>query len=317
MKHFLLILALAAVAALGFVSPSQADEIPATPSCGGCPSTSAGMTTASKDIVDTAVGAGSFKTLAKALQAADLIQTLKGKGPFTVFAPTDAAFAALPEGTVAALLKDKVALTKILTYHVVAGKVPASKVVGLDWAPTVNGSAARVVVADGKVMIDDANVVKTDIQASNGIIHVIDRVILPRKDIVDTAAKAGSFKTLVTAVKAAGLVATLKGKGPFTVFAPADAAFAKLPKGTVGSLVKNKALLTSILTYHVISGRVLSKDLKVGTVEVKTVEGRTVLVTKGRDGSVSINGAKVTSADVLAGNGVIHVIDTVITPKQP
>ena len=313
MKHLPLYFALAAIAALGVPMTSQADEVP---SCGACPSTMA-KATATKDIVDTAVGAGSFKTLATALKAADLIDTLKGKGPFTVFAPTDEAFAALPAGTVESLLKDKAALTKVLTYHVVAGRVPASQVVNLAFAETVNGSAARITTNSNGVMVDGARVIKADIEASNGIIHVIDKVILPRKDIVDTAVDAGSFQTLVTAVKAAGLVETLKGKGPFTVFAPADAAFAKLPEGTVGNLVKNKTALTSILTYHVISGRVLSSDLKVGTVEVKTVQGQSVLVTKSKDGSVSINGAKVTAADVLAGNGVIHVIDTVIMPEQP
>ncbi len=313
MKHLSLFLAAGALATFGFAAPIQADEVP---SCGACPSTMA-KSVASKDIVDTAVAAGSFKTLATALKAADLIPTLKGKGPFTVFAPTDAAFAALPAGTVESLLKDKAALTQVLTYHVVAGRVPASQVVNINFAETVQGSAARVTTDTNGVMIDGARVVKADVEASNGIIHVIDKVILPRKDIVDTAVAAGSFKTLVTAVKAADLVETLKGKGPFTVFAPADAAFAKLPAGTVGNLVKDKPALQKILTYHVISGRILSSDLKVGTVEVKTVQGGNVLVTKSKDGSVRINGAKVTAADVLAGNGVIHVIDTVITPEQP
>jgi len=135
----------------------------------------------SKDIVDTAVAAGSFKTLAAALGAAGLVDTLKGAGPFTVFAPTDDAFAKLPEGTVETLLKpeNKEKLTAILTYHVVAGKVMASDVVNLKSAKTVNGKEAKISVAEGKVMIDNANVIKTDIAASNGVIHVIDSVILP------------------------------------------------------------------------------------------------------------------------------------------
>lgn len=141
-----------------------------------------------KDIVDTAVGAGSFKTLAAALQAADLVDTLKGDGPFTVFAPTDEAFAKLPKGTVETLLKpeNKGQLVAVLTYHVVAGKVPAAKVVKLTTAKTVNGQSVDVKVADGKVMVDGANVVATDIECSNGVIHVIDSVILPSAD--DTAA---------------------------------------------------------------------------------------------------------------------------------
>jgi uncharacterized surface protein with fasciclin (FAS1) repeats len=132
-----------------------------------------------KDIVETAVAAGSFKTLAAALQAAGLVETLKGKGPFTVFAPTDEAFAKIPKADLDALLKDKAKLTAVLTYHVVSGKVLAADVVNLKSAKTVEGSSAKVMVSGGKVMIDNANVVKTDIVASNGVIHVIDSVILP------------------------------------------------------------------------------------------------------------------------------------------
>ncbi len=135
-----------------------------------------------KDIVDTAVGAGSFKTLAAALQAAGLVDTLKGKGPFTVFAPTDEAFAKLPAGTVESLLKpeNKAQLVAVLTYHVVPGKVLAADVVKLSDAKTVQGSAAKITVTDGGVKVDNANVVKTDIVCSNGVIHVIDSVILPK-----------------------------------------------------------------------------------------------------------------------------------------
>ena len=134
-----------------------------------------------KDIVDTAVAAGNFKTLAAALQAAGLVDTLKGPGPFTVFAPTDEAFAKLPAGTVEDLLKpeNKQKLTSILTYHVVAGKVMASQVVKLHEAKTVNGQDVKIMVDGGKVMADNANVVQTDIQCTNGVIHVIDTVLLP------------------------------------------------------------------------------------------------------------------------------------------
>lgn len=135
--------------------------------------------TQDKDIVDTAVAAGSFTTLAKALEVAGLIDTLKSAGPFTVFAPTDAAFAKLPAGTVEALLKDPAKLKSILLYHVVGGKVTAADVVKLKSAKTVQGSSAKITVRKGKVMVDKANVVKTDIMTSNGVIHVIDTVILP------------------------------------------------------------------------------------------------------------------------------------------
>jgi uncharacterized surface protein with fasciclin (FAS1) repeats len=134
-----------------------------------------------QDIVDTAVGAGQFKTLATALKAADLVETLKGPGPFTVFAPTDEAFAKLPAGTVESLLKpeNKAKLTAILTYHVVPGAVKAEQVTKLDEAKTVNGAMVKISTEDGKVMINDATVTTADIPASNGVIHVIDKVILP------------------------------------------------------------------------------------------------------------------------------------------
>lgn len=137
---------------------------------------------ATKDIVDTAVAAGSFGTLAAALKAAGLVETLKGKGPFTVFAPTDAAFAKLPAGTVDNLLKpeNKAQLTQILTYHVVAGSVKAADVVKLTEAKTVQGQSVKIRVRDGKVSVDGANVTATDIAASNGVIHVIDSVIMPK-----------------------------------------------------------------------------------------------------------------------------------------
>jgi uncharacterized surface protein with fasciclin (FAS1) repeats len=131
------------------------------------------------------------------------------------------------------------------------------------------------------------------------------------KDIVETAVAAGSFKTLATALQAAGLVDTLKGKGPFTVFAPTDAAFAKIPKADLDALLKDKAKLTAVLTYHVVPGAVMAKDVKAGS--VKTVQGG--MLTLGTTGGVTVNNAKVVQADVVASNGVIHVIDTVVLPK--
>lgn len=130
-------------------------------------------------------------------------------------------------------------------------------------------------------------------------------------DIVDTAVKAGNFKTLVTAVQAAGLVETLKGPGPFTVFAPTDEAFAKIPKATLDGLLADKAALAKVLTYHVVPGKVMAKDVKAG--KVKTVQGGSV--TLATTGGVTVDGAKVVAADVAADNGVIHAIDTVIMPK--
>ena len=269
------------------------------------------------DIVETAVKAGKFKTLAAALGAADLVDTLKGPGPFTVFAPSDEAFAKLPAGTVETLLKpeNKGKLAGILTYHVVPGKVLAKQVVGLAGAKTVNGQRVDIKVADSTVMIDGAKVVTTDIECDNGVIHVIDSVILPAdKNIPEVATAAEKFKTLLSAVKAAGLVDTLVGKGPFTVFAPTDEAFAKLPGSTVQDLLKpeNKQKLVDILTYHVVPGRVYSEDA-VAAKTAKTVQGASIMVTVGSDGA-KINNAKLVMTDLDASNGVIHVIDTVLTP---
>ncbi len=131
------------------------------------------------------------------------------------------------------------------------------------------------------------------------------------KDIVDTAVAAGSFKTLATALGAAGLVDTLKGKGPFTVFAPTDEAFAKIPKADLDALLKDKAKLTAVLTYHVVAGKVMAADVKAG--KVKTVQGSDLTVTT--TGGVQVNGAHVVKTDIVADNGVIHVIDAVVMPK--
>ena len=131
------------------------------------------------------------------------------------------------------------------------------------------------------------------------------------KDIVDTAVGAGNFKTLAAALQAAGLVDTLKGKGPFTVFAPTDAAFAKIPKADLDALLKDKAKLTAVLTYHVVPGKVMAKDVKAGM--VKTVQGGSLTVATA--GGVTVDNAKVTATDIVASNGVIHVIDTVVLPK--
>ena len=139
---------------------------------------------------------------------------------------------------------------------------------------------------------------------------VSSTVAMAQKDIVDTAVAAGSFKTLVTAVQAAGLVETLKGKGPFTVFAPTDEAFAKIPKADLDALLKDKAKLAAVLTYHVVPAAVLAKDVKAG--DVKTVNGKTIKITT--DKGVMVNNAKVIKTDVVASNGVIHVIDTVLLP---
>jgi uncharacterized surface protein with fasciclin (FAS1) repeats len=270
-----------------------------------------------KNIVDTAVEAGKFKTLAAALGAAGLVDAVKGPGPFTVFAPSDEAFAKLPKGTVETLLKpeNKEKLKAILTYHVVPGKVMAKDVLGVKGAKSLNGQRIDVKVDGGKVMVDGAQVVATDIACTNGVIHVIDSVILPSEDNIPTVAtKAGKFNTLLAAAKAAGLVEALSGDKALTVFAPTDDAFAKLPKDTVATLLKpeNKDKLKAILLFHVVEGRVYSEDA-LAAKSAATLQGSKVEITV-KDGAAYVNGAKILATDVDASNGVIHIIDSVILP---
>ncbi|MEM6260495.1 MAG: fasciclin domain-containing protein [Planctomycetota bacterium] len=321
MKRSTLMKALIALPMVGLLATTTPALAGKCKSCNSCDSKKSDRTVqvaADMDIVDTAVAAGQFKTLAAALGAADLVDALKGDGPFTVFAPTDEAFAALPEGTVETLLKpeNKALLTAILTYHVVPGNLKAEDVVGGAPLVSLNGQKIDLNTTDG-VMVDKANVVKTDIATSNGTIHVIDAVILPStKDIIDTAIEAGSFKTLAAALGAAELVETLQGDGPFTVFAPTDDAFAALPAGTVESLLKpeNKAKLQAVLTYHVVPGRIYAHDaIKAG--KAKTVQGQEITI-KAKDGKVTVDGANVIAADIDSSNGVVHVIDAVILPKD-
>jgi len=321
------LIAATALALVVAACSSAASPSPAPPSATPAPSPTAAASAApSGDIVATAQGAGSFMTLLQAAGAAGLVETLQGPGPFTVFAPTDEAFAALPAGTLDGLLKDPAALKKVLLYHVVAGAVTSDQVAGLASATSVEGSPISIAVTDGKVVLDDmAQVTATDIKATNGVIHVIDHVLLPPDltsaspspsavgDIVATATAAGEFTTLLKAAQAAGLVATLEGTGPFTVFAPTDEAFAALPAGTLDGLLKDPAALKKILLYHVVAGEITS-DKVGGLSSANSVEGAPIAIAT-KDGSVYLNGeAKVVTPDVMASNGVIHVIDHVILP---
>lgn len=240
----------------------------------------------SKDIVSNVVNASNLTTLVAAVKAADLVSTLQSEGPFTVFGPDNAAFDKLPEGTVATLVEpeNKDMLVKILTYHVIAGKYDSSKLYDGQALTSVEGGKIRVQKTNGKIILTDekggmSTVVTADVFQKNGVAHVVDTVLMPAeeektvmvggaamypsKDIVSNVVNANNLTTLVAAVQAAGLVATLQGDGPFTVFGPDNNAFAKLPAGTVDMLVKpeNKAMLTKILTYHVVAGTYDSSDL--------------------------------------------------------
>ncbi len=290
----------------------------------------------SKNIVQIAQGIGDFSILVDAVVAAGLVDTLSGPGPFTVFAPTNAAFASLLAElgvTAEQLLADKPLLTSVLTYHVVPGRVLASDITEGAQPATVQGQAFTLGLAGGPSITDargrKANIVATNVQAANGVIHVIDKVILPKAavappastpNIVQVAQSLPDFSILVEAVVAAGLADTLSGPGPFTVFAPNNAAFAAL-LGELGvskeALLANKPLLTAVLTYHVLAGKVLAADIKEGA-QAGTVQGQ--VFTLGLAGGPSITDAQgrkanIVATDVAASNGVIHVIDKVILPQ--
>lgn len=277
----------------------------------------------SNTIVDVAVNDGRFTTLVTAVTAADLAETLSGEGLFTVFAPTDDAFAALPEGMLETLLADpQGALTDVLLYHVVPGAVPAEAAVDLDSATTANGQNIEIAVVNGVVTLNDsAKVIITDVEADNGIIHVIDTVIMPPSmvsealpTIAEAAAEAGNFNTLLAALEAAGLAETFAGEGDFTVFAPTDDAFAALPEGTVGALLADpEGPLTDILLYHAAAGAAPAETI-VTLDSVTTLLGQDVTITVD-DGRVFLNDTiEVVAADIMAANGIIHVIDGVLIP---
>jgi uncharacterized surface protein with fasciclin (FAS1) repeats len=278
------------------------------------------------NIVETAAGNPAFSSLVTALQTAGLVDTLAGEGPFTVFAPTDDAFGKLDPAVLNDLLTNEASLgtlTEILTYHVVPGRITAD-MLGLDvvsllkaattggYAEALNGSDLRFDLTPFGVMINGESMVTTaNLETSNGIIHVIDTVLMPPADIVDTAVGAG-FSTLASALQSAGLVDTLKGDGPFTVFAPTDEAFAALPDGTLESLTTEQ--LVDILTYHVVAAEVYSADVAPGTVTMVNGDDATLSVDEA--GNLLINEATITSTDIVTSNGVIHVIDSVILPPE-
>ncbi len=266
-------------------------------------------------VVDVVVNSPDHTILEAAVIAAELADDLSGEGPFTVFAPTDAAFAALPAGTVDALLQDPTGdLAQILLYHVLNADVRSTDLMDGQMATTLNGKDITVKIENGNVFINDAQVTVADIATDNGVVHVIDAVLLPpRITVVDIVVNSADHTTLEAAVIAAELADDLSGEGPFTVFAPTDAAFAALPAGTVDALLQDPTGdLAQILLYHVVSGQVLSTDLSNGMMAT-TLNGQDIAITINNNG-VFINDAQVTVADIVTDNGVVHVIDAVLLP---
>jgi uncharacterized surface protein with fasciclin (FAS1) repeats len=290
---------------------------------------------AKMDIVETAEDNGNFTTLLAALEAAGLDDDLAGAGPFTVFAPTDDAFDALEAanpGTLAFLLDpaNQAVLIDILQFHVIQGKVMAADAIALDGtsAEMLNGSLLRIDVVNSSVVLSlngnrEATVTVTDIEASNGVIHVIDAVLDPSdsvETIVQTAVDNGSFTLLAAALTKAELVDALEGAGPFTVFAPTDTAFNAIGINTAADL-PDKATLTPLLTYHVYDGSVLAAAaIALDGSDVTMLSGDAMSIDVVSNEVILNQGggreAKVTLTDVLSSNGVIHVIDTVLDPAD-
>lgn len=281
-----------------------------------------------QNIVEVAVADGGFENLVTVLQATGLDAILADETQsFTVFAPTDAAFDALGEETVNALLADPDSLSDILLYHVVVGQVIDAET-AISLAPTTlemgNGDLVAVSLVDGELFINDAKVVSADIQASNGVIHVIDVVLQPpvandmsgEGSIVEVAVAAGNFTTLVTALQATGLDEVLASEdGTFTVFAPTDEAFAALGQDTINALLGDPDTLSDILLYHVIAGSAVDSmtALSLAGMTVEMANGELAELTL-NDGALFIDGAQVVVTDIQASNGVIHVIDAVMSP---
>ena len=277
-------------------------------------------------ITQVAQGDARLSVLVEAVTAAQLADTLAGPGPYTVFAPTNDAFAALLSElglTKEQLLANKPLLTAVLKYHVLGAKVTQAQVPAGKAITSLEGGIFKIDAVDSTLRITDgrnrtSRIVQTDVPASNGVIHVIDKVLLPaNKTLVETAAATPALSILVEAVTAAGLVDTLDGAGPFTVFAPTNDAFATLLQElgvTKDQLLANKPLLTEVLTYHVLPGRVLKAEVPVNTA-IKTVQGDTFTITPALTITDQRNrSSRIVSTDVLASNGVAHVIDKVILP---
>ena len=266
-------------------------------------------------VVDIIVNSENHNTLETAVVEADLAGTLSGDGPFTVFAPTDAAFDALPDGVLDQVLADNDVLTAILLHHVHSGNALSTDLSDGMEVPTLNDDILTVSLDGEVVMIDMATVTIADIIASNGVVHVIDMVLLPATDdqtVMSIIANSPAHTILEEAILAAELDGTLSGDGPFTVFAPSDDAFDGLPAGALDLILANTEQLTDLLLNHVHSGNVLSTDLSDGMMVPTLNETELTVSIDGM--TVMIDLATVTQADLVASNGVVHVIDKVLLP---
>jgi transforming growth factor-beta-induced protein len=273
--------------------------------------------------IDEIITSVDYPTLVAALQVAGFDDALTGPGPFTIFAPTEEAFANLPTGAMAFLSRNPDVVGYVLSYHAVDGSFSSTDLEDMPLLSTFLPGASLMVSIQGKnVMINDATVVGPDNVALNGVVHAIDTVLIPEGMIPPTiaglvVARDGEFATLLAALQAGELVDALSGPGPFTVFAPSEAAFAKLPTGTIEFLLlpENKDLLVKILQQHVVSGDVKADDITAG-METPALNGETLTFAKTEDAGITVNGVSVVGADNLALNGVVHVVDEVLIPDD-
>ncbi|MEJ2503090.1 MAG: fasciclin domain-containing protein, partial [Gemmatimonadota bacterium] len=267
----------------------------------------------SSTIVDLASSSPNLQTLTAAILAAGLDDELSAPGSYTVFAPTDAAFGVLGEESVQALLADENAdvLEELLLGHAVAGTYASSDLSDGQILTTLSGDELEVTVSNGVARVGGVAVETADLEATNGVVHVVGGVLTGGLDAVQLARIVPDLSTLVTAVTAAELEGTLSSDGPFTVFAPVNSAFADLDSEALGRLLAagNQELLQQVLTYHVVAGEIMAADLEDGA-EVATVEGSTLEIGLG-DGA-TVNGANIIATDIRVENGVIHLIDEVL-----
>jgi transforming growth factor-beta-induced protein len=301
--------------------------------------------TAARDLLQTAAFED-FTTLVAAVEAAGLVDDLQGEGPLTLFAPTDAAFAALPAGVIPLLLENanRDLLVDILTHHLVDGLNLSPDLLDSGRATSLEGSPITVEVIEQPAETEDAEPItfvevggnatlqRPDLLATNGVIHVIDAVLIPADrvdeldelidsipevtDILTTAEEAGSFSTLLELLDTAGLTDALSGDGPFTVFAPTDAAFNRVPLAQREQLTNDPELLQAVLGFHVLPRRVYTSDVTTRQF-LTTLEGQGArFVNVDRGSSFTFAGATLTTTDIEATNGVIHVIDTVLIPDS-
>jgi transforming growth factor-beta-induced protein len=322
MKKSIAVLAVAAVAVAGFSSIAAAEP-----------------TAAKKNIVQTAAKDGKFKTLVALVKQAGLAGKLSAPGNLTVFAPTDRAFAALKKSNpdlYAQVASDKKLLQSVLTYHVIGKRIPAKAATAAAKknlkVKTLQGERIALSYRGGKIVLNGSSrVVAADIKTSNGIVHAINTVLVPPsltqapapvKSIVEIAAGNPEFSTLVSLVQKAGLVDAISSPGPFTVFAPTNAAFEKLAAAapaTYQAVVADPALLTKVLTYHVVPGAIKGAQAIAVAQQggnVASLAGEPISLSI-KDGKLTLNGSStVSTPDILATNGVIHVIDTVIVPPS-